>query len=302
MTGYPRRNMDLTEMALYGIAVGIASALPVSADGIASAVGHFLSIDIPADGTAAAIACIGALAAIAVRYLKKVFSALKGTAVMLYRAWGKGFSYADDSTEDQRDVLMFILSLVPCCLIPAVGREITSVSRDQDIIVEGICFLLSGALLMSASRSPRGESGDGTMKPWHALLIGIASVAGIFAGVSGFAAALSAALLLGYEASYSLRSALFTSAAAGIFAAFCGAGRITPAAIPDDWTGAAVCFAAAAAVCFCASLLTAWLLKKEKTAVFAYLMMILGLIIVILGTVETVSGMPLAELIAAMKG
>lgn len=294
--------MDLTQMALYGIAVGIASALPVSIDGIASAVGHFLSIDVPADGTAAAIACIGALIAIIIRYIKKVFSALKGTAVMLYRTWGKGFSYANDSTEDQRDVLMFILSLVPCCIIPIAGRDITSVSRDTDITVEGICFLLCGALLLSACRSPRGESGDGTMRPWHALLIGAASVSGIFPGISGFAAALSAALLLGYEAMYSLRFALFSSAAAGIFAAFYGAGRITPAAVPGDWAGASVCFAAAAAACLCAVLLTAWLVKKEKAAVFAYLLMVLGLITVILGTVETVSGMPLAELIAAMKG
>lgn len=294
--------MNLTEMALYGIAVGIAAALPVSLDGIASAVGHFFSIPVPADGTAAAIACIGAMAALIIRYLRKVFSSLKGTAVMLYRMWGKGFSYAQDSTEDQRDVLMYIISLVPCLLIPAAGREITSVSRDTDIIVEGISFLLCGALLLSASRSPRGESADGTMRPWHALIVGAASVAGIFPGISGFSAALSAALLLGYEALYSLRFALFTSAAAGIFAAFSGAGRISPAVMPADPAAAALCFAAAAAACFGTALLTGWLLKKEKTAIFAYLLMILGLIIVILGTVEAVSGMPLAELIAAMKG
>ena len=294
--------MDLLEMALYGLATGVASALPVSLEGVASAVGHFLNIDIPADGTAAAMACIGALAALIIRYLKKFFSSVKGTAVMLRGMWGKGYSYSSDSTEEQRDIVMFVLSLIPCGLIPAAGREITSVARDSDIIVEGICFLLSGALLLSACRSPRGTAGDGTMRPWHALIIGMASVAGIFPGISGLAAALSAALLLGYEKSYSLRFALFSSVAAEIFAAVCGAGRITPADIPDDAVCAAVCIACGAVFCLCTVLMTEWLLKKDKTAAFAYLLMVLGFITVILGTVETVAGMPLADLIAAMKG
>ena len=49
---------------------------------------------------------------------------------------------------------LLILSCVPLLLVLPLQDLITSVSADNDILVEGICFLITSALLFLADRAP----------------------------------------------------------------------------------------------------------------------------------------------------
>lgn len=294
--------MDLIRTALYGLAKGICALVPISLEGILTVLDHFIGIGLGQGGNASVSACIGIIIALILRYWRNVFGSVKGTAVMLYRMAGSGFSYGKDSDQYQRDMVRFLLSLLPSSAALIIGRTLTLTSLDSDIIVEGICFLICGSLTAAAIRTARGETGDGSMTAGHAVLIGAIALLGMYPGISGFGAALSAALLMGYSPLYSLRSAALASSFAGLFSAIAGAGTVSPAALPIDVVSASACAAAAAAGAYGTVWLTELLLKKDKMMIFTYITVILGLMTVILGTVETISGMTVAELFAALKG
>ncbi len=288
--------MDLVRTAIYGLVRGVCALLPVSADGIFAALDHFAGIGGGQSGDLCAAACIGALLAVTLRYIRYVSNSAKGAAVMLFRMAGPGFSWAADADHRQRDAVRFLLSVLPAAASMLFGRGMTSVCRDSDIIVEGICFLICGSFSAAAFRSAKGDKGDGSMSAGDALLMGAAVLFGMYPGISPFAAAVSVALLMGYSPEYSVRTSAFTSVAAGLFYSLCGAGAADPAAFSSDPISLAVCAAAAAAAAFGTVWLTEWLFRKDRSMIFSYISIALGLVTVILGTAETVSGLTLREL------
>lgn len=297
------KGMDLIYPAIFGALKGLCTGIAVSFEGTVSVLMHFFSMETPEAGMYSALACAGIALGLAARYIIRLARGVSGTAVMLFRMARKGFNYREESTPAQRDSVMFLISALPA-LIPLalVGRWPVTAS-DTDMIAEGACFLISGALLHAAARSPLGTDADGTMRAGHALIIGLAAVTGIFPGISGTAAALSAALLLGYDPSYSVRFALSASLPAALTLSLTDAGLFAAAEgeLPGIWE-TVICAAAAAAAVYAVSWLLQLLAKKEKLSFISYLMMIAGLGIIILGAAETIAGVPVAELIAELKG
>ncbi len=290
--------MDIISSAVFGALRGLFSGLPVSADGIAEAVFHFFKPEAASAADLAALACAGAVLAFALRYIKQVAAAVKDTAVMLFRMCGSGFSYEEDSTAAQRDTVMLLVSMVPALVPLLAGDSLRATSSDGDIVVEGVSFLVCGAFLLAACRSPRGRKGDGSVSLLHSLLLGLAAMAGVFPGISAFSAVLSAALMMGYSAEYSVRRAALISAPYALInsvAVFGGLGD--PAALP----GLEICLACAGAAlvtAFAAVWLSGFAAKKEKMSLFAYIMIAAGVVLTVIGAVETAAGVPIAELIA----
>lgn len=295
--------MEIVYPAIFGALKGLCAALAVSFEGAASALMHFFALDIPDAGTLSALSCAGIALGLASRYVIRLARGVSGTVRMLLRMAGPGFSYAEESTPEQRDSVMFLVSAVPALIPLALYGRWPVTAADGDMIAEGACFLICGALLLAAGRSPQGTDSDGTMRAGHALIIGLAALAGVFPGISGTAAALSAAMLLGYDPSYSVRFALSASLPAALTVSLTDAGLFAAAEgpLPGTWE-TVVCVAAAAAAAYSASWLLQLLAKKEKLSVISYLTMIAGLGIIILGAAETISGVPAAELIAQLKG
>ena len=292
--------MDLIYKLICTVISGICGSVPLSADGLRSVVDHFLITSTKPDPYAMLFVIAGTGAAFLARYWRRVSAAAAGSFRMLSGICGKGFNYSEESTPQQRDAVMSLMSLVPTASVLLIGERMTVTAVDRDIIVEGICFLFCGVLLAAACRNPAGDKSDGTVTFGHSLIIGAASVLGIYPGISALSAGLSAALLLGYEPGYALRRTLMPSLTVSLFAVL--ARIMTTAQFIPDAAMSAITAALSAAAGFGAIWLTGWLLKKERLSLFAYLSIVLGLITVILGTVETASGMSIAELIAAMKG
>ena len=291
--------MNLIEGALYGLAGGACEAFPLSFSGILLLLEHFLGKVTHAGQETALCVLGGAAVAFLARYIRKSAVCAAGTARMLFSMGWRGFRYEEESTADQRDAVTALVSVLPTAAILLAGGRLTATTGDRDIITEGICFLLCGTVLTAACRSPRAEKADGDMRPGHALLIGAACALSVLPGISASAAGLSAAVLLGYEPAYAYRKTLLPALTAGLFSVL--SGTAAAEAMPDPAV-LALCAASAAAAGFVAVWISERLLKKERMTVFAYISIALGLVTVIIGAVETASGMSLAELIAAMKG
>ena len=295
--------MDLIYPAVFGALRGLCAALAVSFEGTASVLMHFFFMELPDAGMLSALSCAGVALGLASRYIIRLALGIAGTAKMVLRMAGPGFRYSEESTPEQRDSVMFLVSALPALIPLAIYGRWPATVLDSDMIAEGAGFLICGALLLAAAKSPHGRDGDGTMRAGHALIIGAAALAGVFPGISGTAAALSAALLLGYAPLYSVRFALSASLPAALVVSLTDAGLFAAAEgeLPGTWE-AVVCVAAAAVTAYVFSWILQFLAAKEKLSVISYLVMIAGLGIIILGAAETVSGVSAAELIAELKG
>ena len=293
--------MSFLNGAIYGMVGGALEAFPLSFSGMISLLEHFLNIRLQENTETLLCVIAGAALAFLIRYFRKVTASAAGTVRMLVSMGWKGFSYEKESTADQRDAVAALMSVVPTAAIMIAGEKLTAITGDIDIITEGICFLLCGAVLTAACKSPLAEKADGEMRVGHALIIGTACALSVFPGISAVAAGTSAAILMGYEPEYAYRHSLIPSLTACLFAVLSGALPVAAETSPDA-ASLAVCVAAAAAAGFVAVLLSGWLLKKDRMMLFAYISIVIGLVTVIAGAVETASGMSLAELIAELKG
>ena len=291
--------MSLLKEILYGLAGGAFGAFPLSFSGLASLAGHFTGIETQTDGLAALCVIGGTALAFLLRYFRKISASLAGTFRMLISMVWKGFSYEKEATADQRDAVMTLLSVLPTALVFPIGSKLTVIMTDGDVIVEGICFLLCGAVLTAACRNPVTDRADGQMRADHALIIGTVCALSVLSGISAVAVGMSVAVLLGYEPSFAFRRSLLPSLTAELFSVLSGP---LDAAAGTDITVIAVSTAAAAAAGLAAVWLSGILIKKEKITIFAYISLAVGLAAVIAGTVETASGMTWAELIDALKG
>lgn len=295
--------MELIYPAIFGALKGLCTAIAVSFEGAASVLMHFFSADIPDAGMLSALSCAGIALGLISRYIIRFAQGVAGTVTMLLRMAGRGFNYSEESTPAQRDSVMFVISALPAVIPLMLYGRWPVTAADSDMIAEGACFVISGALLLAGTRSPQGTDRTGTMRAGHALILGLAALTGIFPGISSTAVALSAALMLGYTPSYSVRFALSASMPMALSLALTDAGLFAaPAGELPGTLQCIACIAASAAVVYAVSWMLELLARSEKLSFISYLMMIVGLTVIILGAAETISGMTAAELIAELRG
>ena len=129
-----------------------------------------------------------------------IMDALTGAA----RLGDIGRLFRQSPTPYRRMLYLLILSCVPLLLVLPLQDFLTSVSADNDILVEGICFLITSTLLFLADRAPRGRLEASTMKGKHALAIGAAQLFATLPGISRSGSTISVGQMCGLERSYAV--------------------------------------------------------------------------------------------------
>ena len=136
------------------------------------------------------------LLAVIIAFWPTVWQLLK-EFFLLFADLFRGRLFKQKATPYRRMLYLLILSCVPLLLVLPLQDLITSVSADNDILVEGICFLITSALLFLADRAPRGHRDASTMKGKHALAIGVAQLFATLPGISRSGSTILGAILIG---------------------------------------------------------------------------------------------------------
>jgi len=97
-------------------------------------------------------------------------------------------------------------------------------------------FAITGWLLFFSGKAPKGESGEMQMKPWQALVIGLAQGLAITPGISRSGTTIAVALFLGMRREYAARFSFLLSIPAIGGAFLLKLRDITPADIQLDAT------------------------------------------------------------------
>lgn len=281
--------MSILSAILQGVLQGLTEFLPVSSSGHLSLYQYFTGINSESSVTFSVMLHLGTLLAVIIAFWPTVWQLLK-EFFLLFADLFRGRLFKQKATPYRRMLYLLILSCVPLLLVLPLQDLITSVSADNDILVEGICFLITSALLFLADRAPRGHRDASTMKGKHALAIGVAQLFATLPGISRSGSTISVGQLCGLEHSYAVSYSFILGLPAVLAAGILDLHDAATAGIGIEWGTALIGMAAALIFGLLAIRLVNYLIKSDKFRIFAIYTLVLGSVVVILGIAEKITG------------
>ena len=196
--------MSVLKAIFLGIIQGITEFLPISSSGHLSLFTHFSGTDVGIASLFSAMLHIGTLVAILITYYRSLYELFEEFFKIIKDIKNKSLSFKlKDMSEARRMFFMLVISCVPLLilLIPiGNGRNIMDAvgvfSTDNSIKAEGICFMLTGFMLLLGEITSQRTKRNLKMTPLSALFIGIAQFfAACFPGISRSGSTISTALM-----------------------------------------------------------------------------------------------------------
>lgn len=208
--------MSYWRAILLGLVQGLTEFLPISSSGHLSVFQYFMGNSGDDVLLFNVLLHIGTLAAVFICFRQTIWHLIQ-EAIAFLRDIIKGeYSFKtikEDfrSLNDKRKMLIyFVISCVPLLfmLLPAGGGEsvmdkLSVFSTDDRILAEGVCFLLTGVILILGALCAKNIRKYRKMDALTAFFVGVAQLfAAAFPGVSRSGSTISAGLLCGVSKSY----------------------------------------------------------------------------------------------------
>ena len=332
--------MTIWEAIIQGIVQGLTEFLPVSSSGHVSIVQHFLNKNIEGAQAFTLFLHFGTLVAVFVVYYKLIWDLIREffrmAGDLFSDQWalitkGKGkfrprFSWKLASMSETRRMVIFLIVACMCAILlflPVLGmfglydrsgelvKTISDLSaytsEDKDIMLEGFMLLLTGGLLLYATKiaRQRGTRGSAmTMK--SALAMGVGQCFAAMPGLSRSGTTTTLGMITGTEKNKALEFSFIlgvpTILAANVLeiATMTDAERAEFELLPVIF---GMSFAAIFGVIAIAGL--RWIVGNDKLHYFGYYCLAAGLVVIIIAIVETATGCGGAnagELLAEVSG
>ncbi len=288
--------MDFINIIIQGIVQGLTEFLPVSSSGHLSVLQHFMNIT--ENGLLISVFLhLGTLIAVFVAFRKAIWSMIKEFFLTIRDVSHGKFTWS--GMNDSRR-MMFMVVISTLILVPVYFFKdfFTSVEGDGDIIFEGCAFFYTAVLLFLSDACVKGYKTGKAVTVKDALVIGLFQCVALFPGVSRSGSTVSSALFCGLTR----ETAVTYSFILGIPAILGGClselmdviSENVTIDVPVLLTGLAV----SAVVGLLAIKLVNLVIKNDKMKYFGIYTAVLGVICIILGIYENVSGTGIAELLS----
>lgn len=196
--------MSLIKAIILGFVQGVTEFLPVSSSGHLSLFQHFLGVSGEGSLLFSVLLHLGTLIAVFVVFYKTIFE-LIGEAFSLLKDIFTGKFKFKQLTGKKKMLVMFVICCVPLLLllIP-VGNDmklmdyLSQFSEDNSILLEGICFIFTGVLLLTSTYISKNNKLNKEINSPQAFAIGIAqAIAAGFPGVSRSGSTISTGMICG---------------------------------------------------------------------------------------------------------
>lgn len=196
--------MSIFKAIILGIVQGITEFLPISSSGHLSLFQHFLQVDGEGSLLFSVLLHLGTLIAVFIVFYKTIFELVIDAFGLLKDIFTGKFKFKKLRGK-KKMLVMFFFSCIPLLLllIP-VGNDMKlmdvlgRLSEDDSILVEGICFLLTGALLLMSTYVSKKKTLTREVNTLDAFAIGIAQAfAAGFPGISRSGSTISTGMICG---------------------------------------------------------------------------------------------------------
>lgn len=196
--------MSIIKAIILGIVQGVTEFLPISSSGHLSLFQHFLGVTGEGSLLFSVLLHLGTLLAVFIVFHKSIFELIVEFFDLIKLIFTGKFKFSE-LTGKKKLLFMFVISCIPLLLllIP-VGNDLklmdvlSGFAEDDSILVEGICFLVTGALLLMSTYIGKRKTLSANVNPKEALAIGIAQVfAAGFPGISRSGSTISTGMIFG---------------------------------------------------------------------------------------------------------
>lgn len=121
-------------------------------------------------------------------------------------------------TSYRRFVMMIIISTIPTGIIGIILKDLVE-DASRTLIIPGICFLMTSALLFLADRMPEGFRTPRDASYAHAAVVGVAQGFATLPGLSRSGTTLTTCLMFGFDSRFAVKYSFIMSVPAVLGAA-----------------------------------------------------------------------------------
>ena len=286
--------MEILKAILLGFIQGVTEFLPISSSGHLSVFQHFFGT-VGSDSSLlfTVLLHMGTLLAVFFVYYKTIWGLIVEAFRLIKDIFTGKFKWKE-MNENRRMLFMFVISCLPLLLllIP-VGNDMKlmdvlgSLADDDDIFVEGVCFLLTATLLLVGSRRAKNVDARPQIGTKSALAVGFAqAVAAGFPGISRSGSTISTGMLCGVSKEYMVRYSFILGIPAILAANVMEIKDAVELGGQVDILPVIIGVATAAIVGFAAIKALEWLVTIDKFKVFGYYCLVLGVLVIGAGVAE----------------
>ena len=307
--------MGLFDAIVQGIVQGLTEFLPVSSSGHVSLVQHFTGTNIEGSQAFMLFLHVGTLIAVFIAYWQKIWALIQEFFAMVRDLFTGKFVWKFEKMNENRRMVIMIVIASACILIillPIFGflgiydsegellKNIKDISKhateDADIIVEGLCLLVTGFLLLystyiSKKRVKSGQEGKKEVTLKSAVAMGIGQAFATMPGLSRSGSTTTLGMITGTDKNAALEFAFIM----GIPAILGGNVLEIAEMRSEDWAqlniGALIVgIIIAAVVGLLAIAGLKWVVSNDKLHYFGWYCLVAGLAVVVIGIIEASTG------------
>ena len=277
--------MTVINAMLQGLVQGLTEFLPISSSGHLGLFQHFT-------GTAGdeslffnLMLHLGTLAAVIAAYYEDILGMFVELCRMVMELFTGKFHWKPKNNR-RKLLYMLVLATLPMVAIIPMRHFVAQITGDADIVVEGFAFLVTSLLLFCACRVRRGTAKIEKMRARNAVVIGLFQDLATIPGISRSGATMSSAIMMGFDREFAARFSFLLSIPAILGGSVFEIGDAVKQGITVGFLPLFLGMLTAAIVGYAAI----WLLRKmivtNKFVIFAWYTLAVGVITVIIGTVE----------------
>lgn len=287
--------MDILNMIFQAVVQGLTEFLPVSSSGHLSLAQHFTGMSGDEAVLTTIVLHLGTLVAVCVAFYDLIWALLKEFVSTVKDIFTGKFSFKNMSP-NRRMLVMLVIATAPLLLFYFVQDFPTSVASDDDIVIEGLCFLYTGTILFLSDRFSRGKKRAKDIRVRDALTVGIFQGIALMPGISRSGSTIAGGLFCGFTRETAVRFSFLMSIPPILAGALMEFKDIGSATTDVNVFALILGFIVAAVVGFAAIILVKWLIKTDKFRIFAYYTFALGILVLVIGIIEHAIGCNLVDL------
>lgn len=280
--------MSIIKAIILGIVQGVTEFLPISSSGHLSLFQHFLNVDGEGSLLFSVLLHLGTLIAVFIVFHKTIFELVIDAFGLIKDIFTGNFKFK--KLEGKKKMLvMFVFSCIPLLLllIP-VGNDMKlmdvlgGLSEDESILVEGICFLLTGALLLTSTYISKKKTLNREVNTLDSFAIGLAQVfAAGFPGISRSGSTISTGMICGVSKEYMVEYSFILGIPAIIVANAVELKDAVETGAQLELLPTIIGVLVAAVVGVACIKLLQWILKKDMWKYFGFYCLVIGVFTII---------------------
>ncbi len=280
--------MSVLKAIILGVVQGVTEFLPISSSGHLSLFQHFLGVGGEGSLLFSVLLHLGTLIAVFIVFHKTIFELVTDAFGLIIDIFTGKFKFKELNGK-KKMLVMFFFSCIPLLfLLVPVGNDMKLMdvlggfSEDDSILLEGFCFLLTGALLLTSTYISKKKTLVREVNTLDAFAIGVAQVfAAGFPGISRSGSTISTGMICGVSKENMVEYSFILGIPAILVANVVELKDAVEMGAQLELLPTIIGVIVAAVVGVACIKLLQWILKKDMWKYFGYYCLVIGVITVI---------------------